>query len=102
MYGFTCVREVNSEFHRAKGHALLRSQSVGVLWEGSLFISPQQFERTFASNPASPDKRAHFGTIRGQCLTKTWIVCPRKHVVLAFTDGKSSPENRSVTYLSGK
>lgn len=80
--------------------AVLRSQFVGVLWEDSPFVSAQEFEGMFASSPASIGKKAHFGTIRGRCSTKTWIVCPRKDVVLAFIDAKGAPENRNAVHVS--
>ncbi len=88
------------ELSSRKSVAVVRSQFVGVLWEDSPFVSAQEFEGMFASSPVSVGRKAHFGTIRGRCSTKTWIVCPRKDVVLAFIDAKGAPENRNAVVLS--
>lgn len=77
--------------------AQLRSQFIGVLWEDSAFLSANEFEVMFAASSPTEGKKAHFGAIRGSCSTNTWIVCPRKDVVLAFLQAKIAPENQHST-----
>lgn len=87
--------------------AQLRSHFIGVLWEDAAFLSAHEFEVMFAARTSREGKNAHFGAIRGSCSTSSWIVCPRKDVVLAFLEAKGAPENhfsakRAITRASEK
>jgi len=80
--------------------ALVKCQFFGVLWEDSPFVSTQEFEVLCAFSGSTPGARAHLGSIKGRCSTKTWVVCPRKDIILAFIDAKGAPENRHVVFPS--
>lgn len=75
--------------------ARAESQFIGVFWDGSAFLSSHHAQLLFAVQPSSHSNKSHFGSIRGTASIGTWVVCPRKDVLIAYLAAKSAKENRS-------